>query len=123
MTPFTPPNWTPCPALRGDRFGFLREILGTLCGRRYRASPDSNRGKAANFVRAPLEPSERLGLTISGSVGATRYIREGETLIAATAARSSAAGVGFEPTERLTTLNGFQDRPVRPLRHPAVSRA
>ena len=31
-----------------------------------------------------------------------------------------AAGVGFEPTDRLATVNGFQDRPVRPLRHPAV---
>src|SRR5439155_20600536 len=31
-----------------------------------------------------------------------------------------AAGVGFEPTDRLATVSGFQDRPVRPLRHPAV---
>src|SRR5688500_11286901 len=30
-----------------------------------------------------------------------------------------AAGVGFEPTGRLAAANGFQDRPVRPLRHPA----
>jgi hypothetical protein len=34
----------------------------------------------------------------------------------------SAAGVGFEPTSRLATANGFQDRPVRPLRHPAGTR-
>ena len=30
-----------------------------------------------------------------------------------------AAGVGFEPTGRLAATSGFQDRPVRPLRHPA----
>ena len=30
-----------------------------------------------------------------------------------------AAGVGFEPTGHLTAANDFQDRPVRPLRHPA----
>ena len=30
-----------------------------------------------------------------------------------------AAGVGFEPTGALA-LNGFQDHPVRPLRHPAA---
>jgi hypothetical protein len=29
------------------------------------------------------------------------------------------AGVGFEPTSDLAAANGFQDRPVRPLRHPA----
>ena len=29
------------------------------------------------------------------------------------------AGVGFEPTEHPAALSGFQDRPVRPLRHPA----
>src|SRR5207244_7860034 len=31
-----------------------------------------------------------------------------------------AAGVRFELTDRLATVSGFQDRPVRPLRHPAV---
>ena len=31
-----------------------------------------------------------------------------------------AAGVGFEPTGDLSAASGFQDRPVRPLRHPAV---
>jgi hypothetical protein len=31
------------------------------------------------------------------------------------------AGVGFEPTSDLAAANGFQDRPVRPLRHPACS--
>ena len=30
-----------------------------------------------------------------------------------------AAGVGFEPTNDREAVNGFQDRPVRPLRHPA----
>jgi hypothetical protein len=30
-----------------------------------------------------------------------------------------AAGVGFEPTGDLSAAYGFQDRPVRPLRHPA----
>jgi hypothetical protein len=30
-----------------------------------------------------------------------------------------AAGVGFEPTARFQPSSGFQDRPVRPLRHPA----
>src|SRR6476469_4523346 len=30
-----------------------------------------------------------------------------------------AEGVGFEPTSRLTTANGFRDRPVQPLRHPS----
>ena len=34
---------------------------------------------------------------------------------------SSTAGVGFEPTSDLAAANGFQDRPVRPLRHPAWS--
>ena len=33
---------------------------------------------------------------------------------------SKAAGVGFEPTRRLTAPSGFQDRPDQPLRHPAV---
>jgi hypothetical protein len=28
--------------------------------------------------------------------------------------------VGFEPTGDLSAASGFQDRPVRPLRHPAV---
>src|SRR5436190_20890194 len=32
----------------------------------------------------------------------------------------SAAGVGFEPTDELAPVSGFQDRPGRPLRHPAV---
>ena len=32
-----------------------------------------------------------------------------------------AEGEGFEPSKRLTTLNGFRDRPVQPLRHPSVS--
>ena len=27
--------------------------------------------------------------------------------------------MGFEPTGRLAAASGFQDRPVRPLRHPA----
>ena len=27
--------------------------------------------------------------------------------------------MGFEPTSRLTTANGFRDRPVQPLRHPS----
>jgi site-specific DNA recombinase len=30
-----------------------------------------------------------------------------------------AEGVGFEPTSRLATANGFRDRPVQPLRHPS----
>ena len=30
-----------------------------------------------------------------------------------------AEGEGFEPSKRLTTLNGFRDRPVQPLRHPS----
>jgi hypothetical protein len=34
--------------------------------------------------------------------------------------RNPAAGVGFEPTGDLSAASGFQDRPVRPLRHPAV---
>jgi hypothetical protein len=34
---------------------------------------------------------------------------------------SAAAGVGFEPTARREPGSGFQDRPVRPLRHPASS--
>jgi hypothetical protein len=33
--------------------------------------------------------------------------------------RKKAAGVGFEPTARFQPSSGFQDRPVRPLRHPA----
>ncbi len=31
-----------------------------------------------------------------------------------------AEGVGFEPTVRLTTDNGFQDRRIRPLCHPSA---
>ena len=31
-----------------------------------------------------------------------------------------AEGVGFEPTKRLATLNGFQDRRDRPLCHPSA---
>jgi hypothetical protein len=31
----------------------------------------------------------------------------------------AAAGVGFEPTEPVARLGGFQDRPFRPLGHPA----
>ena len=34
-----------------------------------------------------------------------------------------AAGVGFEPTGHLSAPNGFQDRPFRPLRHPAARQA
>jgi hypothetical protein len=34
-----------------------------------------------------------------------------------------AAGVGFEPTVPREGHSGFQDRPVRPLRHPAVATA
>src|SRR5680860_1577484 len=30
-----------------------------------------------------------------------------------------AEGEGFEPSKDLTTLNGFRDRPVQPLRHPS----
>jgi hypothetical protein len=30
-----------------------------------------------------------------------------------------AEGEGFEPSVRLTTYNGFRDRPVQPLRHPS----
>ena len=30
-----------------------------------------------------------------------------------------AEGVGFEPTEHLSMLNGFQDRRIRPLCHPS----
>ena len=33
-----------------------------------------------------------------------------------------AEGVGFEPTNDLTAVNGFRDRPVQPLRHPSVRR-
>src|SRR6266576_3427871 len=29
------------------------------------------------------------------------------------------AGVGFEPTGALSSTSGFQDRPIRPLWHPA----
>jgi hypothetical protein len=36
-----------------------------------------------------------------------------------TVADLQAAGVGFEPTGDLSAACGFQDRPVRPLRHPA----
>ena len=32
---------------------------------------------------------------------------------------NKAEGVGFEPTSRLATANGFRDRPVQPLRHPS----
>ncbi len=32
---------------------------------------------------------------------------------------TQAAGVGFEPTGRLSAPSGFQDRPIRPLWHPA----
>src|SRR3954470_17541517 len=38
------------------------------------------------------------------------------------AAGLTAEGVGFEPTSRLTTANGFRDRPVQPLRHPSVGK-
>ncbi len=30
-----------------------------------------------------------------------------------------AEGVGFEPTVPIARDSGFQDRPVRPLRHPS----
>src|SRR3954466_2209944 len=36
--------------------------------------------------------------------------------------RRRAEGVGFEPTSRLATANGFRDRPVQPLRHPSVEK-
>jgi hypothetical protein len=32
---------------------------------------------------------------------------------------TQAAGVGFEPTARFWPGSGFQDRPIRPLWHPA----
>ena len=32
---------------------------------------------------------------------------------------NQAAGVGFEPTGDLSAASGFQDRPIRPLWHPA----
>ena len=32
---------------------------------------------------------------------------------------AGAAGVGFEPTGDLSAASGFQDRPIRPLWHPA----
>jgi hypothetical protein len=47
-----------------------------------------------------------------------RVVRDGER--GSTQASSLAAGVGFEPTDRLATVSSFQDCPVRPLRHPAV---
>jgi hypothetical protein len=31
-----------------------------------------------------------------------------------------AEGVGFEPTDPTKGVNGFRDRPVRPLRHPSA---
>ncbi len=34
--------------------------------------------------------------------------------------RSSAEGVGFEPTVTLIGHNGFRDRPIRPLWHPSL---
>src|SRR5919198_6537047 len=37
-------------------------------------------------------------------------------------ARKPTAGVGFEPTGALSGASGFQDRPIRPLWHPALLR-
>ena len=36
--------------------------------------------------------------------------------------RAGAEGVGFEPTEPVARLNGFQDRRLRPLGHPSRDR-
>ena len=33
-----------------------------------------------------------------------------------------AEGVGFEPTEEYTPLNGFRGRRLQPLSHPSVGR-
>src|SRR5437016_13955633 len=45
---------------------------------------------------------------------------QAETRFALRVRLDLAAGVGFEPTGDLSAASGFQDRPVRPLRHPAA---
>jgi hypothetical protein len=62
--------------------------------------------------------------SLQPSPAAQREGASGRRLVAESRLQSGirlgkAEGVGFEPTSRLTTANGFRDRPVQPLRHPS----
>ena len=68
--------------------------------------------------RAALEPAERAPKRTLARRGGG--LRHAGTLAAPAQPHSQAAGVGFEPTGALSGASGFQDRPIRPLWHPAV---
>ena len=46
-------------------------------------------------------------------------LADAETRVLSGFRLNQAAGVGFEPTGDLSAASGFQDRPIRPLWHPA----
>src|SRR5262245_43295677 len=73
--------------------------------------PGRSRGVLPNIYRAlsPRRPVCRRYASVAPKPAERSRFRVNE-----------AAGVGFEPTGDLSAASGFQDRPVRPLRHPAV---
>ena len=69
------------------------------------------------------EPAPRSSVGRKRSMAVKRESRvglaRGRTPLGSSLLFVRAAGVGFEPAGDLLAASGFQDRPVRPLRHPA----
>ena len=75
------------------------------------AGPRKRGARLSHLGRLRRPPRMTVLLVLSPSVSApTRSCLR---------ASEGAAGVGFEPTEPFHGLGGFQDRPFRPLGHPA----
>jgi hypothetical protein len=87
-----------------------------------RPSSDGAMPPSATVVMAPSwHRAPERDLTASGKRRQLRLSEQARMVMGNLALL--AEGVGFEPTSRLTTANGFRDRPVQPLRHPSGASA
>jgi hypothetical protein len=68
------------------------------------------------------EPYESRSVIISPSAALKRRTGPGFKKHQPHPGAGFTAGVGFEPTGALSGASGFQDRPIRPLWHPALLR-
>ena len=91
----------------------------SLCRERWPLSGDVEIRRPGDFERILA------GAVSSGTVRAVRnlLVKSPNPPSEAGLGSNQAAGVGFEPTRHLSAPNGFQDRPFRPLRHPADRKA
>jgi hypothetical protein len=109
------PGMSPAALMARGRTVRLQDDTGLHRPRRR----DVSRGGALLDERLFGQKSGQ-GVVAASPAPATESLATAE--LSAAKGRILAAGVGFEPTAPGEGRNGFQDRPVRPLRHPAVER-